>query len=244
LKKIPTCSTVLFFIGIAGLSAQTEDYYSNSNSSRGKKYFISAGYGLGASQWFSNSGSSSLYDRDGNLIPSENGRFRASNASNCVNFEVGAPISKFRVGLGISFENNYLDELTLIGNSYGSNGSKIIFDQTFGFEKMYAHFEAPLIVDQQKLYSLNFKGNIGFYGYSGGTAHEGFFGGSDLPSTFYTGAGLIADYKLTQHLYVFLNPLVEYQYFKNSSDYDYSKIVHNIISFSVIAGVRLDISRN
>lgn len=237
-------ASVVFLSGATSLLAQSDAYYSSGGGSKGKKYIVSAGYGLGTSEWFSNHGSSSLFDRSGNLIPSENGHFKASNATNCTNLEVAAPLSFIRVGLGISFEKDYLDELTLTGGSYGSGGSKIIFDQSFGLEKIYAHIEVPFKMNTTKTYEISLKGSIGFYGYSGGTAHPDFFGGSELPSTFFSGLGILADYRITRHMFVFINPMIEYNYFKNTSDFDYSSIVHNIVNFSAIAGIRLDVSRD
>ena len=236
-------SLLVFLLGSFTLAAQNDAYYTSSDS-KGKKYIVSAGYGLGTSDWFSNRGGSSLFDRDGNLIPSANGHFKASNPTNCTNLEVAAPFSGIRLGLGVSFENDYLNELTLTGGSFGSGGSKIIFDQNFGLEKLYASIEVPFKSKQSKNFEICFKGVIGFYGYSGGATHPDFFGGNALPSTFYTGIGILADYRISRHMFVFINPLVEYNYFKNTSDFDYSSIVHNIVNFSVIAGIRLDVSRD
>jgi len=80
------------------------------------------------------------------------------------------------------------------------------------------------------------------YGYSGST-HIDFFGGSYMASTLFCNAGLIGDYKLARHLYFFVNPLIEYKYFKNNSEASLNDIVHNILSFCVMGGIRYDVSK-
>jgi len=223
------------------VNAQTTGYYQKLDR-KYKKYFVGIGYGLGTASWFSNLGSTQLYNNSGGVIRSGDMRFRAQNSTRLLNMEISAPVSKVRIGLGISFEDFYLDKLTLSSNTPGADGKEIVFDDSFRFEKFYAQIEAPFKFETDKPYSFGFKGNVGYYGYSGGS-HFNFFGDSQLARTFFVNLGLMGDYKLFPHAYFFINPSFEYKYFRNSQTEAPSEIIHNIISFSAVAGLRFDVSR-
>lgn len=224
-----------------GAVAQTTGYYQTLDR-KFKKYFVGIAYGAGSANWFSNLGSTELYDNNGSVIRSGDMRFRAKNSTGILNLEVSAPVSKVRLGLGVSFENFYLDKLTVLSNTPGADGTIIIYDESFRFEKFYAQVEVPFKFDTDKSYSFGFKGHIGYFGFSG-VKHFNFFGDEHEARTFFSNAGLVGDYRILAHTYFYINPSFEYKYFRNSPVEAPSEIVHNIISLSFVAGLRFDVSR-
>lgn len=236
-----TILTVLIVASALGAFAQTTGYYQTLDR-KFKKYFVGVSYGAGTASWFSNLGSSELYDNNGVVIRSGDMRFRAKNPTRMLNLEVSAPVMAVRLGLGVSFENFYLDKLTLHSNTPGADGAIVVYDESFRFEKFYGQVEVPFNFETNKSYSFGFKGHIGYFGFSG-VKHFNFFGDEHLARTFFTNLGLVGDYKILSHTYFYLNPAFEYKYFKNSPEEAPSEIKHNIFSFSISGGLRFDVSR-
>lgn len=224
-----------------GAFAQATGYYQTLDR-KFKKYFVGFAYGVGSANWFSNLGSSELYDNNGSVIRSGDMRFRAKNPTRMLNLEVSAPVARIRLGLGVSFENFYLDKLTIRSNTPAADGAIIIYDESFRFEKFYLQVETPFQFETTKTYSFGFKGHVGYFGFSG-VKHLNFFGEEHQARTFFTNLGLVGDYKILSHTYFYLNPSFEYKYFRNSPYEAPSEIAHNIISFSIVGGLRFDVSR-
>lgn len=234
-------STFTLILALLCLQVSAQGYY-QSQDQKFKKYFVGAGYGIGDAYWFSNMGSTELYDDKGEIIRSGDMRFNANNNTRILNLEIAAPVYKFRVGLGISFEDFYLDKLSIESNTATANGRVVIFSEKFRFERFYAHVELPFKYDTDKPYSFSMKANVGYFGVSE-IDHIKFFGEEHSSRTFFTTLGFIADYKLYSHSYFFINPTFEYKYFGNSPLDSPSEINHNIITFSAIIGLRFDVSR-
>ncbi len=234
-------STVALTLLIVGAMAQATGYYQGLDR-KNKKYFVGFSYGTGATRWFSNLGSSELYDSHGGIIRSGDMRFKARNTTHMLNLEVSAPVSRVRLGLGIAFENYSLDKLSITSNTPGVDGAIVIYDESFRFEKFYAQVEVPFKFDSDKSYSFGFKGHLGYFGYSG-VKHYNFFGSEYDARTFFSTIGLVGDYRILAHSYFYVNPSFEYKYFKNSPVETPSEIRHNIISFNIVAGLRFDVSR-
>lgn len=230
-------------LAVCALSAvaQTTGYY-QALDRKYKKYFVGVSYGVGTANWYSNLGSTELYDINGSVIRSGDMRFKAKNSTKALNLEVSAPVSRVRIGLGVSFENFYLDKLDIVSNTPGADGAVIVYDESFRFEKFYSQIEVPFSFTTTKPYSFGFKGNIGYFGFSG-VKHFNFFGDEHQARTFFTNLGLVGDYKILTHSYFYINPSFEYKYFHNAMSEAPSEIVHNIFSFSIMAGIRFDVSR-
>ena len=236
-----TIFAVLFAACTFGALAQTTGYYQTLDR-KFKKYFVGISYGIGTASWYSNLGNTELYDKNGSVIRSGDMRFKAKNSTDLLNLEVSAPLAKIRVGLGVSFENFYLDKLTISSNTPGADGAIIVYDESFRFEKFYMQVETPFKFDTEKPYSFGFKGHIGYFGFSG-VKHFNFFGDEHEARTFFTNLGLVGDYKILSHTYFYINPSCEYKYFRNSPAEAPSEIKHNIVSFSIMGGLRFDVSR-
>lgn len=236
-----TLVVVLFAASALQALAQTTGYYQRLDR-KYKKYFVGIAYGGGAASWHSNMGSTELYDNTGGIIRSGDIRFKAKNSTSILNMEVSAPVAKIRIGLGVSFENFYLDKLTISSNTPGADGAIIIYDESFRFEKFYLQCEVPFAFETTRPYSFGFKGHLGYFGFSG-VKHYNFFGDEHLARTFFGNVGLVGDYKILSHTYFYVNPSFEYKYFHNAEQEAPSEIIHNIFSFSVVAGLRFDVSR-
>jgi hypothetical protein len=236
-----TLFVVLFAACSYSAMAQATGYYQTLDR-KYKKYFVGITYGVGTASWYSNLGNTELYDKNGSVIRSGDMRFKAKNSTDMLNLEVSAPVAKIRIGLGVSFENFYLDKLTISSNTPGADGAIIVYDESFRFEKFYLHVETPFKFDTDKPYSFGFKGHIGYFGFSG-VKHFNFFGDEHEARTFFTNLGLVADYKILSHTYFYINPSCEYKYFRNSPAEAPSEIKHNIVSFSIVGGLRFDVSR-
>jgi hypothetical protein len=234
----------LFFVVACFFNAvaQSDDFYKQGGGSESGKYFVSIGYGLGGAWWNSSIGNTGLFDRNGNQIEAGKVAFTANNPISLVNMEILLPVNRLHLGFGISFEKNSLSELTLRPDADSPDGNTIVYDQDFSFVKMYLLIEVPLTSGKSKNYMISFKGNAGYFGYSGAT-HLNFFGDNNLANAYCANAGLIAAYKVYNHLYVFLNPSVEYKYYRNETYEGNGLIAHNIGSISVVGGIRLDVSR-
>ncbi len=237
IKKI--LYTALFFSISSACFAQ--GYYQGLDR-KYKKYFVGGTVGAGYATWISNMGSTELYDKDGTIIISGDIRFKAHNSTKLMNIEVSAPIMKVRFGLGICFEDFFLDKLALRSNTPSADKSIIIFDERFRFEKFYTQIEVPFKFDTDKPYSFSFKGHLGYFGYSG-IKRFNFFGERALAHTFFTTLGLVADYRIFSHTYIYINPNFEYKFFKNSNQDAPSNIRHNIFTFNMVGGLRFDVSR-
>ncbi len=236
--------TVLLFLIGAGsfqLNAQSNDFYSQGGAQSGK-YFAGFGYGLGAAWWNSSIGNTGLFDRNGNLIQSGRVNFTANNPISLVNMEILVPMNRLHLGFGLSFEDHSLSELTLHPGISPAEGNTIVFDQDFSFVKMYFIIEAPFTRSAAKNYTISFKGNAGYFGYSGAT-HLNFFGNGEIASAYCVNAGLIGEYKVYSKVYIFLNPSFEYKYYSNDTYEGNGLIRHNILSLSIVGGIRLDVSR-
>jgi hypothetical protein len=206
-----------------------------------EKYFVSAGYGIGTSRWYSNLDNSELYDKFGSVIQSGYIRFKAKNSTQVYDLNVQFPIGKIRLGMGIDFEQYFLDKLEITA-SPGADAHVILFDESFRFEKFFGQVEVPFWPESKSDFSLNFNGRIGYFSYSG-VERFNFFGEEALAKTWFTNVGFIADYRFYPHGYLFVHPNFEYKYFKNSPVENPSIIRHNILTGTITFGVRADVSR-
>lgn len=238
MKRIPLVFLLILFC----LEGRSQGYFQRLETKE-RKYFVDAGYGLGTARWFSRIEESSLYQPTGNLLKTGNIKFRAKNNTASYHFAIMVPVKKIRLGLGICFEDFYLDKLEISSdNAIKDSRNLLLFDEDFQFQKMFTQIEVPFNFESESKFSLNFNGHLGYYSFSG-LGRMNFFGVSPLAQTFFMTAGIVADYKFYPHTYLFVYPNIEGKYFNNSRLELPSNIIHRIITGTVVAGVRIDMSK-
>lgn len=225
---------------LISLTASAQFGYFKRLERKQEKYFVGLGYGIGNAYWSSSLDNSQLYDKYGAVIQSGYIRFKARNKTELIDLNVQFPIAKIRVGMGICFEEYYLDKLEITA-SPGADAMVILFDESFRFEKFYGQVEVPFWPESKSDFSLGFNGRIGYFGYSG-VERLNFFGEEALAKTFFTNLGLVADYRVYPHVYIYLQPNFEFKYFKNSPVENPSIIRHNIVGYGATGGIRVDVS--
>ena len=209
------------------------------NDRKEKKYYATGGYGVGKATWYSQLRQSDIFDKNGAVVNSGNLKFKAHNNSSVYLVEVAFPVADVRLGIGINFENFFLDKLEL--NTRG-NKKILVFDESFRFDKIYGTLEIPWINNSHRGSSVNFNSRFGYFGITG-LDRINFFGVEAIAKTYFIGGGILADLRLFPHVHIFINPYLEYKYFKNSPLEIPSVIRHNIITFSCLGGLRFDVSR-
>lgn len=218
-----------------------QGYFKGMNTKQ-KKYFIGAGYGISQCRWYSSITHSELYDKNGGVIKEGEVKFQIENKTTQLNLEVLMPVKKIRLGLGIAFEEFFLDKLTLEKANKGSLETQIVFDETFLVNKLFVQIEVPFKPETASSFSLNFNGRLGYFNFSG-VNRINFFGEEPMAKTYFSSAGILADYKLYPHIYVFVFPHLEFKYFDNSRLETPSDIVHKIFSGVALGGLRIDMSK-
>jgi hypothetical protein len=199
------------------------------------KYFVALAYGVGNAVWFSKLEQSALYDTSGSELFAGEVDFKARNTTKCINMDVSAPVMSVRMGMGVCFEEFYIEKLKI-------NSTQYYFEEKFRFEKMYAQIEIPVKNWSNDYFSFNLKSQAGYYGYSY-VNHINFFGMDNKASVLFLNTGFILDYKLYPHTYAYLHPTFEYKYFHNAASEAPSRITHNIFSYGIMFGIRVDVSR-
>ena len=234
---------LVLFLLLFCLEGQAQGYFQRQETKE-RKYFVDIGYGMGTARWFSEIQESSIYQPTGNLLKAGNIKFRAKNNTACYHFAIMVPVSKIRLGLGISFEDFYLDKLEIHSENNKIKDTKnlLLFDEDFQFQKVFTQIEVPFNFESKSKASLNFNGHLGYYSFSG-LGRMNFFGVSPLAQTFFATAGVVGDYKVYPHTYVFIYPHIEAKYFNNSKLELPSNIIHRILTGTVIAGIRIDMSK-
>lgn len=203
------------------------------------KYFVSMGAGMGTSWWNSSLGNTEVYDQNGGVISSGDLRFKAKNKLDQYYLDVSFPISRIRFGIGINFEYNYLDKLKVLrstGDQY------ILYIESFRFDKFYLLGEFPFNPESDSPWGLSAKMHMGWYGLSY-VDHFNFFGEEALAKTYFVTLGGLVDYKLYPHTYLFLFPNFEFKYFDNSKEENPADIHHKILTGTITAGIRIDVSK-
>lgn len=203
------------------------------------KYFATIGAGKGKAFWQSELGNTLIYDLSGASYASGNVQFHTSGNYDTYYLEASMPISNFRLGMGINFQYHYIDKLTL---EQPTGEKMILYSESFRFDKIYFNYELPFYPKSEHPFNCGLKGNIGYFGVSF-VDHHNFFGEEALAKTWFYTLGLIPDYKLYPHTYVFLYPNVEYTYFNNAKSENPAEIKHHIFQWCISAGIRVDMSK-
>lgn len=203
-----------------------------------EKYFASFYYGEGRARWISDVSFTDLYNSDGNVINkgTEELNFKIKNTSKSYGLDVSAPYGPVRLGLGINFEEFYLDKIILNATS---NKAYLPFNESFRFDKLCFTTEYPLPFSNNKRYSVNLNSRIGYYGISKVKSYN-FFGGPYLGNTIFGGIGVLTDIELAPRYYFFVNLYGEYKHYRNNGEELPSIIIHRIFTGSVQAGIRIN----
>jgi hypothetical protein len=122
------------------------------------------------------------------------------------------------------------------------NNAIVLMDEKFIFDKMYVQIELPFFPNSKSPLSINGNVHLGYFGYHG-AKRLNYWGGDHLPKSYFATFGITVDYKLYPHTYVFFMPSYEYKYFRSSlNDYP-SSVAHNINTFCLSGGLRVDLSK-
>jgi hypothetical protein len=235
MRKILLISFFLLFC-FAGFSQSGYFFHSIKSS---EKYFVSLGYGAGSAHWNSVFKSTEFYDKDGTVIHTGDLKFSANSPSKHYDVNVMAPIKHIRVGLGISFEFNYLSQLKV----YTKDGEDfLLFDEGLRFDKVYLQAEVPFKYDSNKKYSFNWNIKAGWFGYTN-VKRFNFLGDKPFPISFLVASGITADYELYPQIFVFLQPSLEYKFYDNHNTDTPVQIRHNVFTGCVLGGIRVDLGR-
>ncbi|MCC7050468.1 MAG: hypothetical protein IT239_01640 [Bacteroidia bacterium] len=229
-----TVGLLMIFFSINGYS-QGRPYQPVKHS---EKYFASFYYGEGRARWVSNVSYTDLYNPDGQLIePSSiKTNFKIRNTSKTYGLDVSAPYGPLRLGLGIGFENFFLDKIIL---SSTSNKAYLPFNESFRFNKIGFTTEYPLPVFKEKRVSLNLLARTGYYGFNSVKSYN-FFGGNYLGNTLFAGLGILGDIEIVPRYFLFIVLNGDYKYYRNSAKEMPSIIRHHIYTGSIQAGLRIN----
>lgn len=224
-----------FFILNNSSIAQSRPYQPSKHQ---EKYFASFFYGEGRAKWISDVSYTDLYNSDGNIIKegTDAFKFKIKNTSKTYGLDVAAPYGPVRLGLGINFEEFYLDKILLNSTS---NKAYLPFNESFRFDKLSFTVEYPLPFTHEKRYSLNLNSRLGYYGFSKVKSYN-FFGGPYLGNTFFGGIGCLMDFEIVPRYYFFINVYGEYKHYRNSGRELPSVVIHRIFTGSVQAGIRIN----
>lgn len=198
-----------------------------------------AAYGMGSAHWYSSLRETSIYDAQGSAIHTGDVKFRAKNSSTFYDLGVLFPAGNFRFGLGMNFEKFFLTQIELQNSVQQSTGGSIIFDESFRFDKIYMQFEVPFWPESRSKYSLSANMNVGFFSFNN-VDRINLFGTDALANSTFINLSPIADITVFPGISIFLRPVCEFKYFKNQAVDSYGQVKHNIVTYSLMIGLRYD----
>ncbi len=218
-------------------------YYHDLKVNR-EKYFISLGYGIGTARWSSELTASAIYDKNGAVITSGDLKFTAKNQTNQYDLNVMFPVNNIRYGLGIGFETFYLNQIDLqqAVSSTSPQPASLLFDESFRFDKMYGQVEYIFWPESRSMFSLSANMHAGFFSFSG-VQRINFFGSDAIARSLWVSLSPLGDVRVYPHVYLFAQPIIEYKNFKSQALDAAGTIKHNILTYSIIGGLRIDVSK-
>ncbi|MCE2772640.1 MAG: hypothetical protein LW750_04265 [Bacteroidetes bacterium] len=239
MKKLFLLS-VLLLIEIFGGKAYSQMAWYYVPKKNNEKYFCSVAYGLGTARWYSEMKQTSIYDNQGSSIYSGNFKFRAANSSTFYDVNVLFPTGNVRMGLGMNFEKFYLTTIQLKQNVQTVNsGNLLLYDESFRFDKLYLQCEVPFWPEARSKFSCSAGGYAGFFSFSN-VDRINLFGGDALANSMFFGVSTIADFQAFPGFFIFLKPITEYKYFRNPAVDPSGSVHHNIMTYSIMIGLRYD----
>jgi hypothetical protein len=241
---IAVCSCVVVHAqrkgGPGGKGGHSLGSFFQQSDRKHAKYFIGLSYGVGQAWWNSHLGDAELYDPYGGVIKSGKIDFKAKNSTNSIALDGSVPVARVRLGIAITFDYFFLDKLELIET--GKSPEYVLYPESFRFDKFSAFCEVPFNFESERAWSLAARAHIGYFGFSY-VDHFSLFGDEALAKTYYTSVGLVGDIRLYPHSYLFCLPNLEYKLYDNNNSENPVQIHHNIFSWSVMAGIRIDVSK-
>ncbi|MBI3509655.1 MAG: hypothetical protein HY064_03255 [Bacteroidetes bacterium] len=235
-KKLLT--TFIFSLGLfACVHAQFHMNWYTEPSMNKEKYFLSVGYGVGKAYWYSDLSKSSIYDKQGAQIESGSFKFRANNATTFYDVNVLCPVQNFRLGLGMNFEKFYLTKLEL--KSTITTSKVVLYDESFRFDKIFAQFEFPFWPEARSKFSLSANGRFGFFSFNN-VDRINLFGADALANSMFITLSPVGDIQIYPGVFLFIQPMGEYKYFKNPAVDPGGVVIHNIFTYSGMIGIRID----
>lgn len=197
-------------------------------------------YGIGQAHWYSELQATSIYDANGSATHTGDIKFRARNSSQFYDLGVLFPANNLRFGLGMNFEKFFLTQIELKNSvQQTTGGSSMIFDESFRFDKIYAQMEVPFWPESRAKYSLSANLNLGFFSFNN-VDRINLFGSDALANSTFVNLSPIADITVFPGVSLFVRPICEYKFFKNGAVDSYGIVRHNIVTYSVMIGVRYD----
>ncbi len=203
------------------------------------KYFVYGGYGVGTARWYSELNQTSLYDKFGAKLETGDFNFRARNPTSYYDIGVLFPAGSVRAGIGMSFEEFYLGQISLQPTAIRANETTVIFDESFRFDKLYAQVEVPFWPEARSRFSLSTNVHVGYFSFSG-VQRINFFGADNASASYFFGLSPVADVALFPNFYLFLQPMTEFKLFKSQAIDPAGTVRHNIFSYSLMIGIRYD----
>lgn len=204
-----------------------------------EKYLVYVAYGLGSAHWYSELKETSIYDAQGSAIHSGDIKFQAKNSSQFYDLGVLFPAGNLRFGLGMNFEKFFLTQIELQNSVQQTTGGSIIFDESFRFDKIYMQMEVPFWPEARSKYSLSANMNLGFFSFNN-VDRINLFGSDALANSTFINISPVADVTIFPGVSLFLRPMFEYKYFKNGAVDSYGLVRHNILTYSLMIGIRYD----
>jgi hypothetical protein len=219
--------------------ASAQKWYSQPKQNN-EKYLVYVAYGMGNAHWFSELTQTSIYDQNGAAITNGDMKFRAKNSSQFYDLGVLFPAGNLRFGLGMNFEKFFLTQITLQNSvQQGPGSTGIIFDESFRFDKIYMQMEIPFWPEARSKYSLSANMNLGFFSFNN-VDRINLFGSDALANSTFVNISPVADITLFPGLSLFLRPVCEFKYFKNQAVDSVGVVRHNILTYSLMIGLRYD----
>lgn len=218
--------------------ARAQKWYSMPKKNN-EKYLVYVAYGMGNAHWFSELKETSIYDQHGSAITSGDMKFRAKNSSQFYDLGVLFPAGNLRFGLGMNFEKFFLTQIVLQNSVQQTGGSGIIFDESFRFDKIYMQMEVPFWPDARSKYSLSANMNLGFFSFNN-VDRINLFGSDALANSTFVNVSPVADITIFPGVSIFLRPVCEFKYFKNQAVDAVGIVRHNIVTYSLMIGLRYD----
>jgi hypothetical protein len=219
--------------------AHAQKWYSVPKKNN-EKYLVYVAYGMGNAHWFSELKQTSIYDQHGAAITNGDTKFRAKNSCQFYDLGVLFPAGNLRFGLGMNFEKFFLTQIVLqnsVQNPGGTTG--LIFDESFRFDKIYMQMEVPFWPDARSKYSLSANMNVGFFSFNN-VDRINLFGSDALANSTFINISPVADITVFPGVSIFVRPVCEFKYFKNQAVDTIGVVQHNILTYSLMIGLRYD----
>jgi hypothetical protein len=163
-----------------------------SGQEKEQNIILGVGSGGGITHWQLQTSGSNFYDSGGPSVP--------------IQLETFYSYQWLRVGMGISFEQLYIDSL----NSSQTNRSVLTFrNRQIGFSKIFLQLEGYPI--QNSKFNFGLMANIGIYHLDDQFSQEA------VIKQMLFSAGIIGEYIVNSNIRLYMNPMFQFKYFEFST---------------------------